>query len=153
MRVGGLIAPRAEAVTSTMPVLAGVQILKAGAFHVPAQAKPLGAMSSTPGGLEGLTAKVKVVLRAPLALFVAVAVNNIVVPACKERLGLGFSVILAGKGEGPGGLLPPHPGKNRNKKIAAKGQADQPKRNLPMHPLVASSLFQMGEPLNGMENC
>ena len=62
-------------------------------------------------------------------------------------------MIFAGKGEGPGGLLPPHAGMSRNEKMAATSHADGPKRNLPMHPLVASRLLPVGEPLNGMENC
>jgi hypothetical protein len=67
-----------------MPVLAGVQTLYAGAFQVPAQAKPLGAMSSTPAGLEGLIEKVTVGLRAELEPFSAVALSGTVVPNCME---------------------------------------------------------------------
>jgi hypothetical protein len=71
-----------------------------------------------------------------------------------EKLGLGLRETLAGKGETPGALWPPQAAKNRNKnkKMVVASHAHR-KRNLPMHPLVASRLFPMGEPLNGMENC
>jgi hypothetical protein len=67
-----------------MPVLADVQKLYAGAFQVPAQTKPLGAMSSTPAGLEGLMEKVNAVLRLEFEPFVAVALSSKVVPNCME---------------------------------------------------------------------
>jgi hypothetical protein len=41
-------------------------------------------MSSTPAGLEGLTEKVIVGLRAALDAFTAVAVSGTVVPNCME---------------------------------------------------------------------
>src|ERR1700732_2277426 len=57
-----------------------------------------------------------------------------------EKLLLGFRVILAGNGEAPGALLPPHAGKNKNKKMVTTTHTPAPKRKLPMHPLVASRL-------------
>ncbi len=100
-------------------------------------------------------AKVNDGLRPELELFVALVEISKVAPTCMEKLGLGLMVILAGKGEGPGGLLPPQAGRSSNdKKEMTTTHADGPKRNLPMHPLVASRfVFPMGEPLNGMENC
>ena len=86
---------------------------------MPAQAKPLGAMSSTPAGLEGLTLKVNVGLMPELASFSALAVSSVVVPNCMEKVGLGLRVIFAGKGEGPGGLWPAQAGKSRNKEMMA----------------------------------
>ncbi len=62
-------------------------------------------------------------------------------------------MILAAKGEDPGGLLPPHAGKNANEEIMATVHKHRPKRNLPMHPLVAS--WWLSEEANrfiGMEN-
>jgi hypothetical protein len=97
--------------------------------------------------------KVNVGRRAWLEPFCALAVSAKVVPTCREALGLGLIVIFAGNGEGPGGLLPPQAGKRSNKNMVTTIHADEPKRNLPMHPLVASRLLPMGEPLNGMENC
>ena len=121
---------------------------------MPAQAKPVGAMSSTPAGLDGLMEKVKLGRRPWLEPFCALALSAKVVPTCREAPGLGLMVIFAGKGEGPGGLLPPQAGKrSNNKKMATTIHTDGPKRNLPMYPLVASRLFPKGEPLNGMENC
>ncbi|MGB2604028.1 MAG: hypothetical protein WBC78_10555 [Candidatus Sulfotelmatobacter sp.] len=64
-----------------------------------------------------------------------------------EKLTAGFKVILKGNGEGPGGLCPPHAGKNKDKKMVTIIEADRPNRNLPMHPLVASRLYPMGAPL------
>jgi hypothetical protein len=58
-----------------------------------------------------------------------------------EKLTPGLRVIVAGKGDAPGGLLPPHAGKNKNKEMAMTIHAKEPKRNLPMHPLVASRLI------------
>ena len=46
------------------------------------------------------------------APFTALALNNRVAPICREVLTEGFRVIFAGKGEAPGGLWPPQPGKN-----------------------------------------
>jgi hypothetical protein len=59
-------------------------------------------------------------------------------PACKDTLIAGLIVILAGNGEAPGGLCPPHP-------LAAHPKRMTPmipslERNLPMH----SSLFCLG---------
>jgi hypothetical protein len=99
-------------------------------------------MSSTPAGLEGLIEKVNVGLRPELEPFCAPALRANVVPNCMEKLGLGLRVILTGKGEGPGGFPPPQAGKSRDKKIAANSHADEPKRNLPMHPLVAHGSFR-----------
>ncbi|MGA8620266.1 MAG: hypothetical protein WB660_17305 [Candidatus Sulfotelmatobacter sp.] len=65
---------------------------------------------------------------------------------------LGLSVMLTGKGDAPGGLWPPHAGKNKNNETAKSINADEPKHNLPMHPLVASRLYRMGATLTGMEN-
>jgi hypothetical protein len=64
--VGGLVCPSAEAVTIATPSAAGVQTLKKGAFQLPAQAKPVGEMSSIPGLLE---VKVKVGEMFPFAAF------------------------------------------------------------------------------------
>jgi hypothetical protein len=55
-----------------------------------------------------------------------------------EALVAGFSVILAGKGEAPGGLLPPHAGKNRNKETTMMTSDHRMQPNLPMQPLAAS---------------
>src|SRR5580700_11071251 len=53
-------------------------------------------------------------------------------------------VTFAGKGEDPAGLWPPQAGKSRsNNKGVATSHAREPKRNLPMHPLVASRLIPM----------
>jgi hypothetical protein len=78
----------------------------------------------------------------PFPLFCAAAVICMVAPTCMEKLGLGFRVILTGLDETPRGLLPPHAGKN--KEMATTTHNDRPKRNLPMHPLVASRLYPMG---------
>jgi hypothetical protein len=78
------------------------------------------------------------------ALFCALALRSKVVPACREALGLGLKAIVTGKGEAPGGLLPPHAGKNKNKEIVTATHAQGPKRNFPMHPLVASWLYPDG---------
>ena len=78
-RVGALEAPRAEAVTSTTPIPAGVQMVKSGAFQLPAHATPPGAMSRIPPvtalALEEVTEKVKVGEIWELPLFTAEAVN------------------------------------------------------------------------------
>jgi hypothetical protein len=77
-------------------------------------------MSRIPGLLE---AKVNVGLMAELEPLVAVAEKSIAVPSCTEVLVLGVRVIFRGKGEAPGGLLPPHAGKNRNKEIVTTTHA------------------------------
>jgi hypothetical protein len=70
-----------------------------------------------------------------------------------EKLLAGFKVIFAAKGEAPAGLWPPQPGKNKNnEERVIITHTPAPKRKLPMHPLVASQLELVGEPLNGMEN-
>jgi len=78
-RVGALEAPSAEAVTSTTPIPAGVQMVKSGAFQLPAHATPPGAMSRippvTPPALELVTEKVNVGEIWELPLFTALAVN------------------------------------------------------------------------------
>jgi hypothetical protein len=58
----------------------------------------------------------------------------------------GVRVILAGKVEAPGGLCPPHAGKDKNRVAATPAETTEPKRNLPMHPLFASRLDPMGAP-------
>jgi hypothetical protein len=65
-------------------MLPGVQIVYAGAFHVPAQANPLGAISSTPAGLFGVMENVNAGRMPVFELFCALAVNPKVVPTCKE---------------------------------------------------------------------
>jgi hypothetical protein len=52
--------------------------------------------------------------------------------------------MAAGNGEVPGGLCPPHAGKNTNKEMATRTHANQPKRKLPMHPLVAARFVSDG---------
>jgi hypothetical protein len=69
-----------------------------------------------------------------------------------EKLVAGLRVIFAGKGEDPGGVWPPHAGNNKNKQKATTTHAKDPKRKLPMHPLVASRLDPVANRLNGMEN-
>jgi hypothetical protein len=55
-----------------------------------------------------------------------------------EKLTLGVRLTVTGKGEAPAGaFLPPHAGKSKNKETAATAPAQDTKRNLPMHPLVA----------------
>jgi hypothetical protein len=76
--------------------------------------------------------------------FTAVAVSCMVAPTCREKLIAGFKVILRGSGEAPGGLCPPHAGKNNDNKMVTIIEADRPKRKLPMHPLVASRLLSDG---------
>jgi hypothetical protein len=64
-----------------------------------------------------------------------------------EKLTAGFSAIRNGLDDTPLGLLPPHAGKSNNsnhKEMATTSRTDRPKRNLPMHPLVASRLYPMG---------
>lgn len=104
---------------------------------MPAQAKPLGAISRMPGLLE---TNVNAGERVPPVTLTALALKTKVVPTCREALVLGLRVIFTGKGEGPGGLLPPQAVKNRNKKTATTAHTHAPKRKLPMHPLVASRL-------------
>ena len=72
-----------------------------GAFQVPAQAKPLGAISRIPALL---VAKVNVGEIAVPELFCALAVSSKVAPTCMEKVVLGFRVIFPGKGEVPAGL-------------------------------------------------
>jgi hypothetical protein len=60
-----------------MPIPAGVQTLKKGAFQVPAQPKPVGEMSSTLGSLE---VKVNVGAMFEFALFWALALKKRVFP-------------------------------------------------------------------------
>jgi hypothetical protein len=55
-----------------------------------------------------------------------------------EALVAGLSVILAGKGDAPGGLLPPHAGNNRNKERTMRTSDHRTQPNLPMQPLAAS---------------
>ncbi len=95
-------------------------------------------MSRIPGSLEE---KVNVVEMVEFALFCAVAKSWTVLPCCIEKLVLGFSVILAGKGDAGAGLLLPQAQRNKKKKIAVNVQVNGPKRNLPMHPLVASRSY------------
>ena len=91
-----------------------MQTLKNGAFQVPAQAKPEGEISTTPGLLE---VKVKVGEMLLFVPFCALATNTKVLPSCMETLVEGFRVILAGKGLAPGGLCPPQAGRSEDKKI------------------------------------
>src|SRR5271169_3996723 len=98
---------------------------------MPAQAAPLGATSRIPGLLEE---KVKAGLTFVLEPFWAVAVSWMTVPSCMEALTLGFRVIFAGKGEVPGGLWPPHAGKNKNKEMETTTDDHWPNCNLLMHP-------------------
>ncbi len=72
------------------------------------------------------------------APFCAVAKNCKIVPAWMETLMLGLRLILTGKGFGPGGLWPPHAGNRQNKEMTTTINADLPRRNLPMYPLVAA---------------
>jgi hypothetical protein len=67
-----------------MPLLPGVQIVYEGAFQLPAQANPLGAISSTPAGLAGSMAKLNAGLRAWFVLFTALALSCTMVPTCME---------------------------------------------------------------------
>ena len=55
--------------------------------------------------------------------FCALAVNTKVLPNCMEALVAGFRVIFAGKGEAPGGLLPPQAARNRKKKVVMPNHA------------------------------
>jgi hypothetical protein len=91
-----------------------------------------------------LETKVKVVEIAVPALFCALAVNNKVAPTCREALRLGLRVIFAGNGEAPGGLLPPQAANNTTKTMVTTAHTRAPKRELPMHPLVASRLKPIG---------
>ncbi len=45
--------------------------------------------------------------------FCALAVNCMVLPTCIDTMMEGFRVILAGKGEAPAGLCPPHAGRSK----------------------------------------
>ena len=111
-----------------------MQTLKNGAFQLPAQAKPEGEISTTPGLFE---VKVKVGEMLLFVPFCALALNTKVLPNCMETLVEGFRVILAGKGFEPAGLCPPHAGRSENKKMVMAMNAYRTQRNLPMHPLVA----------------
>jgi hypothetical protein len=93
-------------------------------------------MSRIPGVLVGVNEYVKVVLMLVFEAFRALAVNTRVLPNCMEALVTGFRVIVAGKGEVPGGLFPPQAAKNRNEEIVMIAQRLRTKCNLPMHPLV-----------------
>src|SRR5580658_9487957 len=73
-------------------------------------------------------------------------------PTCMEKLGLGDSVIFAGKGELPRGLLPPHADKKENRKTVTTKHATGPKRKLPMHPLVARRSYPAGELFEELDN-
>jgi hypothetical protein len=88
---------------------------------VPAQAKPEGETSRIPGLLE---AKVKVGEMVPFSPFTALALNDMVLPICSERLTAGLSVILAGKGEVAAGFLPPQAGNRTNSDAATVIQND-----------------------------
>jgi len=74
-----------------------------------------------PGSLE---VKVKVGVMAEFPAFTAVAVSCMLDPTCMEKLVAGFKVILNGNGEAPGGLCPPHAGKNKDKKMVTIIEAD-----------------------------
>ena len=88
---------------------------------MPPQAAPLGAISRIPGLLETKVKAAEIVL---FALFCALADSCKMAPICREALGLGLRLIFAGKGEAPGGLLPPHAGKNKNKEMVTTIHAD-----------------------------
>jgi hypothetical protein len=72
---------------------------------------------------EGVAENVKAGVMAAFEPFTAVAKSCMEVPTCMEKLVLGVNVILAGKGEGPGGLLLPHAGRNKNKEMATTAHA------------------------------
>ena len=101
----------------------------------------MGAISRIPGLLE---IKVNDGEMLPFAPFFALALSCTMLPTCMEKLVAGLSVMVAGKGEGPGGLALLQAGKNMNKELARPTHAREPKRNLPMHPLVASRWYPMG---------
>src|SRR5579864_1551526 len=128
-RVGGLLTPRAVAVTWTDPVPPGVQVLKV-ASQRPAQAAPLGAMLRM---LVLLDWKVKAGAMVVPTTFCADAVKISVPPSCSDALVAGERMTLAGTSDGPGGLCPPHPA-NMHRAIIETTDAIRSKCHLPMHP-------------------
>ncbi len=74
-----------------------------------------------------------------------------ILPCCNDALVAGDRVILAGKGDGPGGLLPPQAPRPHNKGAIIMN-ADHLKQNLPMHPPRAAYEKTQHEQLVGVEN-
>jgi hypothetical protein len=81
-----------------------------------------------------------------LVPFWALALKTMVAPNCMEALVGGVSVILAGKGLAPGGLLFPHAGRKKNSVSVTATNAHRTESNLPMHPLVATRLHTRAQP-------
>jgi hypothetical protein len=79
--------------------------------------------------------------------FCAVALKLNVLPVCRETLGFGFSVILAGDCETPAGLCPPQAESSDNKNKMALIDCHETEANLLMHPLVARPLHLAGKPI------
>ena len=132
--VGMLVAPRAEAVTWTTPVLPGVQEVKL-TSQCPAQATPLGASVKMEVSLEEKVMGVAMVV--PEAVD-ADALKLRALPRRREVEALGVRLTLPGKMGGPAFLPPPHPPKLHSERIATANRKAF-ERNLRMHPSLSLS--------------